>query len=159
MKMWAGGVLLFSPLHWVATGFLHWITVACRARKYGCGWEGVALASNAAWFRTRCPMQLPARQCCVWVFFSLGFTPMWLDSCQIDFDSHRIGLIWPELGRIGHIGLYQLTTDTAKTCQKRPKLALKLVETAEILTLVVFLAFFFLCFVNQGIVMCFLRIF
>ena len=154
--MWAGGVLLFSPLHWVATGFLHWITIACRASKYGRGWEGVALASNAAWFRTRRPMQLPARQCRVWVFFSLGFAPTWLDSCRIDFDSRRIGLIWPESGRIG---LYQLTTDTTETCQKRPKSALKLVETAEILTLEVFLAFFFLCFVNQGIVMCFLRIF
>ena len=92
-------------------------------------------------------------------FFFLGFTPTQLDSHRIDFDWCRIGLIQPESGRIGHIGLYWPATDTAETGRKWVKSALKLVGTAEILTSVVFLAFFFLCFVNQGIVMCFLRIF
>ena len=82
-----------------------------------------------------------------------------LDSRRIGFDSRQTGLIQPESGRIGHIGLYRPATNPAKTGRKRPKSALKLAGAAEILTSDVFLAFFFLCFVNQGILMCFLRIF
>ena len=89
---------------------------------------------------------------CVFFFFFLGFAPTRLDS-------RRTGLIRPESGRIGHIGLYRPATDTAETGWKRSKLALKLAGAAEILTSDVFLTFFFLCFVNQGILMCFLRIF
>ena len=53
--------------------------------------------------------------------------PMWLDSC-------RTGLIRPKSGRISHIRSYELaadTTDTAKTCRKRPKSALNMVGKAE----------------------------
>ena len=74
------------------------------------------------------------------------FTPNRLQFASNQANSAKIGSYWP-------------TTDMAKTGQKRPKSALKLTGTAEILTSEVFLAFFFLCFVNQGIVMCFLRIF
>ena len=79
-------------------------------------------------------------------FFFIGFAPTWLDSCRIGFDSCRTGLIRPELGRIES---YWPVADTAETGRKWPKSALKLIGTAEILTLEVFLAFFFLCFVNQ----------
>ena len=109
--------------------------------------------------------RLPTHWCRVWVFFFFfpqinadlaRFVPTQLDSRRIGFDLRRIGLIWPELGRIGS---YWPVAKTAETGWKWPKSALKLIRTAEILTLEVFLAFFFLCFVNQCIVMCFLRIF
>ena len=120
------------------------------SRKHGCGWEGAAPASDAV-----ARMAVPHLS----FFFSLGFVPTWLDSRRTGFDSRWIGLIRPESGRIGHIGLYWPAIDTAEIGRKRPKSTLKLAGTAKILTSEVFLAFFFLCFVNQGIVMCFLRIF
>ena len=79
-------------------------------------------------------------------FFCLRFAPTWLDSRRIGFNSRQIGLIRPKSGRIGRRSI-------------RPKSASKLTGTTEILTSEVFLAFFFLCFVNQGIVMYFLIIF
>ena len=111
----------------------------CRTRvRHGCPRVGATLEFSF-WIRTD----------------SARFVPMQLDL-------HRTELIRPKLGRIGHIGLYRPATnmaDTAKTGQKQLKLALKLTGTAEILTSKVLFAFFFLCFVNQSMVMCFLRIF
>ena len=65
------------------------------------------------------PMQLTARQCRVWFFFS------WIcaDSARFEpmqLDSRRIELIRPESGRIGHIGSYRPATDAAKTGWNRP---------------------------------------
>ena len=74
------------------------------------------------------------------------FTLNRLQFASNQVNSAKIRLYWPAI-------------DTAKTGRKRSKSALKLTGTAEILTSEVFLAFFFLCFVNQGIVMCFLRTF
>ena len=60
---------------------------------------------------------------CFFFFFSricadsARFTPTWLDSCQIGFDSHRTGLIRPESGHIGHIGSYRPAIDTAETAK------------------------------------------
>ena len=109
-------------------------------------------------------------------------SPTWLDS-------HRTRQIRSKSSRIGWIGLYQSATKTDQNGRNRPKSALNHARTAKIgfewgpnilnlsllnfilniccffcvfffvLCFVVFLAFFFLCFVNQGIVMCFLRIF
>ena len=115
------------------------------SRKHGRNWEGAAPASDAV-----------ARASVLRLSFFFFFPS---DSGRIGFDSCRIRLIRPESGRIGHIRLYWLATDTAETGRKRPKSALKLAGTAKILTSKVFLAFLFLCFVNQGIVMFFLRIF
>ena len=116
------------------------------SRKNRRGWEGAAPASDAV-ARASVP-----RLSFFFFFFSS-------DSGRIGFNSCRIRLIRPESGRIGHIKSYWPATDTAETGRKRPKSALKLAGTAKILTSKVFLAFLFLCFVNQGIVMCFLRIF
>ena len=116
------------------------------SRKNRRGWEGAAPASDAV-ARASVP-----RLSFFFFFFSS-------DSGRIGFNSCRIRLIRPESGRIGHIGLYWPAIDTAEIGRKRPKSTLKLAGTAKILTSEVFLAFFFLCFVNQGIVMCFLRIF
>ena len=124
-------------------------------RKHGRSWEGAAPASD-----TVARMLVPRQSFFFWICADLArFVPTRLDLRQIDFDSCRTELIRPESGRIGHIGSYRLATDMAKTGRKRPKLALKLAGTTEILTSNVFFAFFFLCFVNQGMVMCFLRIF
>ena len=83
---------------------------------------------------------------------SARFAPMRLDSCQIGFDSRRIGLIRPKSGRINHIGSYRPAADTAETGRKtagtgrkRPKLALNMAVKAENCILLSF-------FVNQGIV-------
>ena len=71
---------------------------------------------------------------------------MRLDSCQIGFDSHRIGLIRP---KSGHIGPYRPAAEigrkTAGTGRKRPKSALNMAVKAENCILLSF-------FVNQGIV-------
>ena len=127
-------------------------------RKHGRGWEGAAPASD-----TVARTSVPRQSFFFWICAdSARFVPTRLDLHRIDFDSRRTELIWPESGRIGHIGSYRPATDmanTAKTGRKRPKLALKLAGTTEILTSNVFFAFFFLCFVDQGMVMCFLRIF
>ena len=103
---------------------------------------------------------------CFFFFFFLGFAPTQLDSCRIGFDSCRIGFnscrtrrIRPKSSRIGHIGSYRPTADTAKVGRKRPKHAGNGRNRSWIWPEKLKLAFFFLFFVNQGIVMCFLRIF
>ena len=60
------------------------------------------------------PTQLPARRSASAFFFSLEFTPTWLNSRQT-------GLIRPNSSCIGHIGSYRPSADTAETCWKRPK--------------------------------------
>ena len=74
---------------------------------------------------------------CVCVFFFLGFAPTRLDSCRIGFDSSRTELIRPKQAQNG---------------RNRVKSALNMAGKAETCLLLSF-------FVNQGIVMCFLRIF
>ena len=85
---------------------------------------------------------------------SAQFAPTRLNLCRIGFDLRRTGLIRPKSGRIGHIG-----ADTIETGRKW----LKHAENGRNLLWIWLekpkLAFFFLFFVNQGIVMCFLRIF
>ena len=110
------------------------------------------------------PTWLPAHRFASTFFFffsriradSARFVPMRLDSCRIGFDFGQTGLIRPKSGRISHIGSYQPAADTAEIGRKRPKRpksALNMAGKAE--TCLLF-SFFFL---NQGIVMCFLRIF
>ena len=106
------------------------------------------------------PTRLPARRTASAFFFfffffsricadSARFAPMRLDSCQIGFDSRRIGLIRPKSGCIGHIGSYRPAADTgrktARTGRKQPKSALNMDVKAETCILLSF-------FVNQGIV-------
>ena len=70
-------------------------------------------------------------------FFFLEFAPTQLDSCWIGFDSRRTELIRPKQAGNG---------------RNRVKSALNMAGKAETCLLLSF-------FVNQGIVMCFLRIF
>ena len=108
--------------------------------------------------RRGCPRVGPHRRLFYFFFFSwiradsARFAPMRLDSCQIGFDSRRIGLIRPKSGRIDHIGSYRPAADTAETGRKtagtgrkRPKSALNMAVKAENCILLSF-------FVNQGIV-------
>ena len=114
----------------------------------------------------------------VFFFFFFGFV-----LTRIGFTPTRLWFtpIRPELGRIGWIGSYRLA---AKFGQNRSKSALLIMleqpkfslnkaqikhpkfvipqfyfEYLLLLLCFVFLSFFFLCFVNQGNIMCFLRIF
>ena len=117
------------------------------SRKHRRGWEGAAPASDAV-ARAAVPR--------LSFFFSLGFAPTRLKSRRTGFDSCWIGLIRPESG---HIGSYRTATVTAETGRNRPWIWPEKPKLSPQRHSNVFLAIFFLCFVNQGIVMCFLRIF
>ena len=56
-------------------------------------------------------------------FFFLGLAPTRLNSHRFGFNLCRTGLIRPELGRIGHIGLYQPVTKTNRNGRNKPKQA------------------------------------
>ena len=95
------------------------------------GWPRVGAASNI-----------------YFIFFKIHddtarFAPTWLDS-------RRTGLIQPESSLIGHLGPYRppIQPKQVGNDRNRPKSAVKLARATEILTSDVFLAFFFLCFVN-----------
>ena len=103
-------------------------------------------------------------------FFFLGFMPTRLRFAPIQADLRRIGLIRPKLGRIIQIRLYRPMIETAEisleSCRnsrnrlrirpKHPKSVLPQFYSEYLLLFLcfpfcfVFLAFFFLCFVNQG---------
>ena len=129
-----------------------------QPRKHRRGTRGAAPVSDAGrGIRCGCLRVGP----CLLFFFSriradsAQFAPMRLDSCRIGFDSCRTELIQPKSGRIGHIGSYRPTANTAdtietgrktaETCRKRPKSALNMVGKAETCLLLSF-------FVNQGII-------
>ena len=107
------------------------------SRKHGRGTRGAAPASDAV-------ARASDRVCVFFFFFSdsrrLGsiradaarFAPMRLDSCRIGFNLRRIGLIRPKSGRIGHIGSYRPTADTAEIGRKTAGTGRKRSETAEI---------------------------
>ena len=147
-------ILLFCPLH-----YTHNTTPQSQPRKHGRGTRGAAPASDAG---RGCPRDGPRLR---FFFFSriradsARFAPMRLDSCRIGFDLRRTGLIRPKSGCISHIGSYRLAADTAETGRKRPKQA----EMAKIGLEYGWksrnLPYLFIYFLNQGIVMCFLRIF
>ena len=150
--------------------------------KHGCGWEGATLESNAARCGVQRPMRLPTRRCRVWAFFFFfffhKFVPTWLDSRQLGFNSHRFMPHQADLARIGpywpnwvvqpatEIGLESCRNSRNQLWirSKHLKSILPQFYSEYLLLLLcflfcfLFLAFFF-CFVNQGIVMCFLRIF
>ena len=73
---------------------------------------------------TRRPTRLPSRRTASEFFFffffpriradSTWFTLMRLNSCRIDFNSRRTGLIRPKSGRIGHFGSYRPAADTGR---------------------------------------------
>ena len=103
---------------------------------------------------------LLARRCRVWAFF-------FSDSRQLGFDSRWTGVIRPESGRIGRqlkrwkqaeIGLESCRNNRNRLWMrpKHPKSVLPQFYSEYLLLLLcflfcfVFLAFFFLCFVNQG---------
>ena len=94
---------------------------------------------------------------CFFFFFS--------DSRRIDFNSRRTGLIRPESGCIGHIGLYRPATDTADTAEtgrKRPKSAEIGLKTRRICRNSDLRCVFCLLlplFYESNILMCFLKIF
>ena len=106
----------------------------------------------------RCKTRLLACRCSVWAFFFF-FPRIRTDSASIRANLCRTWLIRPESGRIGQIGPYRPTTKMAKTSQNQPWISLEKPKFPPQRHINVFLAFFFLCFVNQGLVMYFLRMF
>ena len=96
--------------------------------------------------------RLPTYWCRVWAFFFFFFS-----------DSHQLGLnssqFAPNLADSTRIRPYRPTTEMAKTGQNRPWISSEKPKFPPQRHINVFLAFFFLCCVNQGLVMYFLRIF
>ena len=116
-------------------------------RKHGRGWEGAASKSDAV-DRTSVPR--------LSFFFFLGFAPNRLRFApnRLRFAPNRA-----DSARIRSYRPYRVVLAGDRYGRNRLKSVLKLAGAAEILTSDVFLAFFFLYFVNQAILMCFLRIF
>ena len=139
-------------------------TQSC-SRKHGRGWEGGAPESDAARRGTRRPTRLTASPAASEFFFFFFFS----DSSRIGWiraDAARFAPNRADFGRnravsaiSGRIGRRPIRPKQAEIGRNLPKLALELAGSAEILTSDVFFAFFFLCFMNQSILMCFLRIF
>ena len=115
------------------------------------------------------PTRLPTRRCCIWAFF---FSRIHVESGSIRTDSARIGpnrvvstsdLNRPKQAEIS-LELCWNSRNRLLMRPKHPKFVLPQFYSEYLSLLLcflfnfVFLAFFFLCFVNQGIVMCFLRI-
>ena len=112
-------------------------------------------------------------------FFFHRFVPTWLDSRQLGFNSRRFKAYFGQNRAVWPNWVIRLATEMAKigleSCQnsrnqlwmrsKHLKSVLPQFYSEYLLLLLcflfcfVFLAFFFLCFVNQGVVMYFLRIF
>ena len=113
-----------------------------------------------------CPTRLPACRCRVYVFFfffcswihadSARFTPTRLDSHRRSSIHAKSASIDAEPCWFGHNRAISAGNRYGRNWPwiwpEKPKLSPQRHSD-------VFLAFFFLCFVNQGIVMCFLRIF
>ena len=136
----------------------------CVAMKHRRSWEGATLE-----FDTVARALVPCLSFFFIYFLFHRFAPTRL----------QFAPIWPESGHIGRIGSYWLVIETTEisleSCQNswillwmRPKYPKSVIPQFyyEYLLLIlcfhfcfVFLAFFFLCFVNQGIVIYFLRIF
>ena len=153
--------------------------------KHGRSWEGAAPESDAAWCRVRHPTQLPVRRCRVWVFFFFFFSR----SHRLGFYSHQFVPNQDDSARIKLYQPNQVISAGNRNGSKQPKSALNHAETAKIgfewdpnilnlsflnfiLNICCFFCVFFfvLCFVcvaclllslfcDQGIVMCFSRIF
>ena len=96
--------------------------------------------------------RLPAHRCRIWAFFFFFLS----DSHRLGFNSCQFAPNWADSPRIRP---YRPTTEMAKTGQNRPWISSEKPKFPPQRHINVFLAFFFLCFVNQGLVMCFLRIF
>ena len=106
-------------------------------------------------------------------FFFTGTRQLSSDLRQLGFNSHQTGPIRPKSARISwqpkqaKIGLESCWNSWNRLWirPKHPKSVLPQFYSEYLLLLLcflfcfVFLAFFFLCFVNQGHIMCFLRIF
>ena len=106
------------------------------------------------------PTRLPARPSASAFFFFFLSDSLRLGSIRADAARFVPNLIRfapnqprPKSGCIGHIRSYRLVADTAETGRKRLKSALNMAGKSETCLL------FFFFFVNQGIVICFLRIF
>ena len=112
---------------------------------HGSGKMGAAPASDTTTL-------LPTCQCHVWFFFFFFYT----DSRWLSTNSCQFAPNWADSPRIRP---YRPTTEMAKTGQNRPWISSEKPKFPPQRHINVFLAFFFLCFVNQGLVMCFLRIF
>ena len=120
-------------------------------------------------------MRLPTRRYHVWSFFFHGFalTRLWFTSNQADSAKIKPNQVVSAKDRNGRSGprwpkQAEISLESCRNSQnwlwmrpKHPKFVIPQFYSEYLLLLFcfVFLAFFFLCFVNQGIVMCFLRIF
>ena len=120
---------------------------------------------------------LPARQCCGWglLFIIIFFLRICADLASIRAEPGQFGRNWiisaggwnwPKRPKQAKISLESCRNSRNWLWMrpKHPKSVLPLFYFEYLLLLcflfcLVFLAFFFLCFVNQGHIMCFLRIF
>ena len=129
----------------------------------------------AKWALHPRPTLLPVCRYHVWVFFFFGICS---DLAPIRADSRWTGPIRPKSGGIGRIRSYWPAAETSWNwpwiTPEQLKSALNEAQTSLLNFILniccffcvfflvlcfVYLAFFFLCFVNQGHIMCFLRIF
>ena len=117
------------------------------SRKNRRGWEGAAPASDAV-ARASVPR--------LSFFFFFFFPQIRAELASIRAESGWFGQNRAVSAISNRIGRRPIQPKQAENGRNRPWNS---PETAKILTSKVFLAFLFLCFVNQGIVMCFLRIF
>ena len=145
MKTICNLAFFLLPL-WKVMKNVHWVCGLWMVLSGDQQWYDLESMDAAGRVPHLSPTWLPVRRCRVWVFFFFFFSRIRADSASIR-------------AKPGWFGQNRVISAGDWNGWNRPKLALNLAGTAEILTSEVFRAFFFFCFVNQGIVMCFLRIF